>query len=266
MNNKTLPPRTHNQPPDVLPFEETPEGVAYLKTPEGRDWKAFKERTDTLTATGNMWITERPEITDDDMSGKLADYLEQCRKELKALEETRRGFKKPHEDAAKLVDARFSPLAIVLKKIGDLLKPRQTKYLQDKQRRIEEERRAKEAAALKAIEEEEAAKKAASSGQGDVIGNAVAAEEAATRATRLMAEADAAPKRAAAKGDYSTRAMSLRTVWKARVADIDEAFSHFKKSPEVMELLTRLACAEARATKGEQLIPGCQVYPEQAAA
>lgn len=248
----------HNRPPEKIPFDETPEGLAYLMTQEGQDWRARKMRVDELAEVGNRWVKERPEITDADMAGKLEGFLEQARKELKAVDDDRRKYKKPHEDAAKLVDARFNPLATVLDTIAKLLKPRRAAWLLKEEKRLAEELRAAEEAAIKAMQEEEAARQAALSGEGDVIANTIAAEEARQKADEALAATVAAPTRAKVKSDYGTRAASLPARWVARVTDVDAAFAHYKSNPAVMETLTRLASADARS--GARQIPGCQVY------
>jgi hypothetical protein len=248
----------HNRPPETIPFDETPEGLAYLMTQEGQDWRARKIRVDELAAIGNRWVKERPEITDADMAGKLEGFLEQARKEFNAVDADRKKYKKPHDDAAKLVDSRFNPLATVLDTIAKLLKPRRAAWLLKEEKRLADERRAAEEAAIKAMLEEEAARQAALSGEGDVIANTIAADEARRKADEALAATVAAPTRATVKSDYGARAASLPARWVARVTDLDKAFAHYRANPKVLEVLTLLASAEARG--GSRAIPGCEVY------
>lgn len=213
-----------------------------------------KGRVEKIAEVGNRWLTERPEITDADMAGKCTDFIAQVNAALKDVEAARRAEKKPHEDAAKAVDARFRPLGDLLGKIKEMLQPRLTAWLRKEQDRIaaekaEAERKAREAqqeAERKAREAEEAAQKPGA----DALGAAIAAEEAKKRAAE-EAKSAATPIRAQAKGDYGTRAASLRTYYSAQIVDVMKALRAFKDHPDVVAALQKAANEAAREAKGD---------------
>jgi hypothetical protein len=70
--------------------------------------------------------------------------------------------------------------------------------------------------------------------------------------------------RPAVRGSYSSRARSLRVLWRAEVDDVVLAFAQYLDHPKVKEVLTELASADARA--GAREIPGCRVLSREIAA
>lgn len=235
------------------------------------DFDDLRQRVEDLTATANRWLTERPEITDEEMAGKASDFMEQVNKSLRKVEAERKEKKQPHIDAGKAVDGRYNPLKAPLQKIKDLLEPRIRAWLKAKEERIAEEKRQAEEEALKAMQEAEDAKKAAEAAEGDVIGNAVAAEEAEAKADEALKEVSRVAQPARAKGDYGQRATGLRTVYRARVTDALAVLTHCYRRGNVadvdaiVELAERLASAHMRATKGTAEIPGAEPVTERKA-
>lgn len=230
-----------NNPPVSIDFEAAFETV--------------KARIGKIAEVGNKWVTERPEITDAEMAGKCTDFMAQVNAALKDAEAARRAEKKPHEDAAKAVDVKFRALGATLEKIKELLQPRLTTWLRKEQDRIAAERRQAEDAARKAREEAEAAQRlaedAAKKPGADVIGAAVAAEDAKKRAEEA-AKLGATPMRAQAKGDFSSRAASLRTYHSAKIVDVMKALRAFKDDAGVLAALQKAADAAARDARGDQ--------------
>lgn len=61
-----------------------------------------------------------------------------------------------------------------------------------------------------------------------------------------------------------TRSASIRSSWKARLTDFDAACKHYENRREVIDILERIASADARS--GTRQIPGFDVYSTQTIA
>ena len=236
----------------------------------GNNLPPEEARVNDLVANANRWLAERPELTDQEMADKCSAFIDQITAMLKDLDKQRRAEKKPHEDAAKAVDARFKPLTALLEKAKDLLKPKLTAWMLKLQRdRDEAARLAREEAQRKAEEAARAAEEAEKA--TDVVGASVAAEEAARaaeEAEKQAAKAEKAPVNL--QSAMGARTKSLRTVWRARVTSHAKALWHFRDHPDVIDVIERLANAEARAeaakNEGISTIPGVEFYAEKTAA
>jgi hypothetical protein len=267
----------------------TPPGIGHNQGPGILEL----ERAAELVANANRWVTERPEITDADMAGTAQGFVDQLRAASKELETARRAEKKPLEDQVKAIDDKYRDPAALLKLALDKLLRLSSAWLaKEKARKDEEARKVREEADRKRREAEEAAAKAAEEAKKKG-GNALEAELAATRAQE---EAEAArklaekkPERAQVKGDYSARAMTLRTYWHAKLAverpagnagaDAFKAFEvnralvlkHYAKSPAardaMIEACLRIAGDEARKAKSaEAAPPGLVFFKEEKAS
>jgi hypothetical protein len=199
--------------------------------------------------------------TDEDaaMVAKLLDMLRQAKK---GADEQRATEKKPHDDAAKEVQAAWKPLLdkcdLAAKVCKDALAPFLT---------------AKEAAQR---EEAEQARKAAEEAQ-----RAAAERLRATAPTDLAAregaeaaikEADKATK-AAAKLDKSkahaiggSRAIGLRSYWIAELVDPTAALKHYRKhQPDALKAWL-VDQAQRDANAGARAIPGFAINEDRRAA
>ena len=232
----------HNQPP---PHEE------------------FRDRIDRLLNVANRWLKERPVILDEDMAAKCIDFLDQIAQEAKAVEEQRRTEKKPHDEAGRAVDGKYKPLVALLDTAKAMLKPRLTVWLNAKELRRQAAIREAEAEAYAAIQE--ATRLKAEAEKGASVQAAVAAEEAAKAADAAVKQADTiAESRAQVRGDYSTRARSLRGTWKAKIVNLDEAIRFYRNSVDLFECIEKRANQDARG--GARIIPGCEVFEEKSVA
>ena len=100
---------------------------------------AFALRVEKLVAATNAWATHVPKITDLDTSKKCRDFIAQVTEEWDALEAERKTQKKPHDDAAAAVQARFSPLLRRLQVAKDLLKGKLGTWLDFEDARLKRE-------------------------------------------------------------------------------------------------------------------------------
>lgn len=225
--------------------------------------EAFRDRIDRLLDVANRWLKERPVILDEDMAAKCIDFLDQIGQEAKAVEEQRRAEKKPHDEAGRAVDAKYKPLTALLDTAKTMLKPRLTVWLNAKELRRQAAVLAAEAAAYAAMQE--VARLEAEAAKGANVQAVVAAEDAAAIADAAVKQADAiAESRAQVRGDYSTRARSLRGQWKAELTSMDDAFRFYRNHPDVRETLEKLANKDARG--GARVIPGFTVWEEKSVA
>lgn len=205
------------------------------------------------------------EIASEEDAQRLNDYMAGARKLRKEIDAARVAEKKPHDEAAKAVQAAFAPVLAILDKSVDKVKPLLTDYLRRKKEAADAEKRRKEHEAARA--REEAARLAAqAAARNDVAGEAEA-EAAAKEAARLEKEAARSAKAVVASATGGTRSAGLRTARTAEITNINQVFMHYRSHPEVAALLTRLATADVRAKDvDETAIPGIRIIETQVAA
>jgi hypothetical protein len=190
-------------------------------------------------------------VTNDEQDAALDALLDDLRKAKKDADAERAAEKKPHDDAAKAVQARWKPLLdrcdMAVSEIKSLLTP----YREAKQR-------AKDEAARKAREEAEAKQRAAQEAmrQSEDLEARFAAEEELKQASKLVAVAN--------KIDSS--ATGLRTYWEAEITDRREALKHYiTRNPDAfMGLIQQLADQDARGTRAP--VPGVVFHERKKAA
>lgn len=238
----------HNQPPDQL-LEEA------------------NERIDAA----NKWLVERADIEkwDEEISDKAGGFRAQVYGTRKALDDRR--LQEGRDFEAKQAAIYKEPLSL-LKAALDAVDAKIKAYLKLKQDRLDAEKAKQEAAARAAQEaavaaakkaEEEAKKKG-----GDPLRAQLAADQAKAKAEEAAQAAAAPVERAAIKGTYTQRAVTLKTYWSARITDRGAAMRHYKANAILIaaidEALVRIATAEAVAAKDPSKAPkGVEFYSEQ---
>lgn len=232
---------------------------AYAQPGHNRPPPDINVRVNELVEAANLWIAERPTIEDEETAKKADGFLGQLSKELKAVEAERKREKEPHLAAAKAVDATYQPFKALLETAYNILKPRLNAYLSLKQKRLDDVKRDAEAEAFRLAREAQEAQ-AKTQMPTATVEEVLRAQNAYDQAEAAKKAAEALPDTAAVKHEYSDRARVLRHVWKARITNMAAAFLHYRSHPEVAELLTRLASAEARA--GVRSIKGFEIYEE----
>lgn len=206
-------------------------------------------------------------VSNQGQADAVSALIESLRIAAKDADAERVRENKPHDDAKAAVQAKYAPLIADPKnkspgkvwKAIDALKACLQPYLAklDAEKR-EAERVAREAADKAAKDAADAMRAAAA--------NDLQAREAAEA---LIADAEAAAKLAkAAAGDKAhatggSRAMGLRSVWKAELKDAQIAAGFFwKRDPSVFNaFLQKLADEDVRA--GKRSIPGFDVTEER---
>lgn len=249
-----------------LDYPSTPDaGIGHNSSDPVAKREALREQIAAFLRGLDIW-SERKTVTTE-TAPRMRDFIAGLKKLAKEADEARKAEKKPHDDAAKAVQAAWAP---VLDRIDGALKvaePMLAAYLREEQRKAHEA----EMAARRAAEEAERAKaaaladaQAATRESERIEAQARAAElEAARQEAAARAAAVSAPVRVESATGLAKRA-GLRTVRKARVTDIARALFHYRAHPEIGALIERLANADIRAAKGAEIaIPGIEIVETQ---
>lgn len=247
-----LPPRDHNQPPEVLPYD-----VAKLN--------AAQKQVDQFVTVSDEW---KPiDINNEDIAGQLNDQINGLAKLKGRVEATRTAQKEPHITAGKAVDAAFNPLKERLEKAINALKPKLTVYAQKKAAdEAARKQAAKEAADRMAADARRLEMDAANSGR---IADEAAAEEAKKRAEAAQKSAAKPQSTAIKSGSGGGRSMALRSRRVVEeVKSYNLLFRRYQEEPKVQELLKALATAEANAAgfTDDDTIPGVTLGKTQSLA
>jgi hypothetical protein len=182
------------------------------------------------------------EATSDEQEAALDGLLDDFRKAKRDADKERAAEKKPHDDAAKAVQAKWKPLIDRCDIGSDAIKKALTPYRVAKQKAADE-------AARKAREQAEAERLAALEAfKSDDLEQRLEAETKAAQAKALQAQAN--------KIDKS--ASGLRSTWSAEIIDRKAALLHYiKVKPEAFEaLVLQLATQDARNEATRRDLPG----------
>lgn len=228
--------------------------------------KLTEETNGFLDAAGT-WL-DNGEIDKEADAERLNDFIKGLKKRRREIDTARSDAKRPHDDAGKAVQAAFKPVLASVDKAVVKVEPLLTAFLQKKQREKEEAAKAAAEAARKA-EEEAQAKAAKAASRNDVAGEA-AAEAAQEEAEQARKEADRAAKSRAGVSSATggARKASLRRTVHVDVINPRVAFMHFAEHTALLDCLTKLAEAEARAKDFDaekDTIPGCKIRIEERA-
>lgn len=235
----------HNNPPD--PFDQ------------------LRERTAELIQNANRWINERGEVNAG-TEPQAVDFANQLRQAFKDAEDMRKAEKQPHMDAAKAVDDKYATIKTLLETAGKRIKQMLTDYLNKKAAAEAEERRRLEAEAAAARKAAEELAAQAESGEGDVIGNTVQAEQAAKAAAEADKRAQQIGEGTKAHGAHAGRAMSLRTRRVGVIVDQGKVYRRYSKDALVIEALQKCVDRDVRSKDFGGSIPGVEVKEERSAA
>lgn len=229
----------HNNPPDT-------------------DFSDLRDEVNEFGQAAEAW--GRHGVNDAGDAEKMNDFISGARRLYKRIDEARVTEKKPHDEAAAAVQAKYKPLLTSIEKAAAAAKTLLTSYMQRLEREQAEQRRREAEEAAKA-EAEARAKAEAAQESGDMVG-ATEAEEAAKAAAKQAAKASD-PKSSAARvgsASGSARSMGMRTVREAKISNLPLALAHYKKHPKIEATILEIANAEIRASKGEEIeIPGVEI-------
>lgn len=207
-----------------------------------------------LFEEGKNFLDGSP-IGSDDEAAEVSKLLDAFRKAGKDADAARAAEKKPHDDAAKAVQAKWKPLIDRAGMGADGCKAALTPWLRKKD---EEARAAAEVArqeAARIAAEAEKARLAAQSGGLEAREAAEAAAKEAERAQAVAAKAD--KQKAAAKG--GDRAVTLRSRWECEIADRRALLNHYavRRPDDLTAWLLDMAKADVRS--GIRSLPGVNI-------
>lgn len=191
------------------------------------------------------------EVDNDAKEAAIDEIMDDFRKASKDADKARAEEKKPHDDAAKAVQAKWKPIIDKADRGVTACKDALTPYRTAKQR-------AKDEAARKAREEAEAREKAAQ--------EALRASDDLEAKYQAEQEIEAAKKLAAVANRIDRSATGLRTFWEAEITDRKAALLHYiARFPERFEaLIQQLADEDARGTRAP--VPGVIFHERKRAA
>lgn len=237
-------PLGHNNPPEPTPLEQA------------------KEELSLLDVEASNWFDGEP-IKNEAQAAEVARLLDAARKAKQRFDAARKEEKKPHDEAAKAVDANWRPVIAEADRIVECAKKVQTDWLikLDAKKRAEEEE-ARRIAQEKADEARRLAEEAGGTLEGAKARDA--AIEEAKKAEKVAARAEHS--KAGAKGEGMARSIGLRTVYRAVVEDRRLLLNHIATTdPAALTAFVEEWAAKAVRT-GARAIPGVTVVEERVAA
>jgi len=191
------------------------------------------------------------EVGNDDQEAAIDALMDDFRKASKDADKARADEKKPHDDAAKAVQAKWKPILEKADRGVSACKDALTPYRMAKQR-------AKDEAARKVREEAEAKQRAAQE----------ALRQSEDLEARFLAEQEleAAKKLNLVANRIDRSATGLRTYWEAEITDRKAALLHYiARVPErFTALIQQLADEDARGARGT--VPGIVFHERKRAA
>lgn len=230
--------------------------------PEATPIEAARELISLLDVEAANWFDGTP-IENQQQADDVARLLDSARKARTKFDNDRKAEKKPHDEAAKAVDAAWKPVIAEADRIVEVAKAAQTPWLI----KLDEEKRAAEAEARLVAEEKAAeARKLAEQNDGSL-----AAAKSRDAAIEDAKKAEAAAHRASiekagAKGEGMARTVSLRTTYRSEVKDRRTLLNHIAKT-DPAALTAFIDDWAARAVRGgARELPGVEIWQERAAA
>lgn len=230
----------HNNPPEPTPFEAAEISIFSL----------FDE--------AKHWLDGKGVNSEADADG-VSKLLDMIRKAKKSADDARADEKRPHDEAAKLVQEKYKPLLTRCDLAADACKKALAPWLET----LEAEKRVKAEAARKEAEEKA---RAAQEAMRAAHATDLAAREAAEALLQDAKKAEATAKRAEndkahAKG--GARAVTLRTTYRPVMTDATQAARHYwtARRDECAAFFLSLAEKDVRA--GKHAIPGFEIIEEK---
>jgi hypothetical protein len=239
-----------------------PDGQPGIGHNSGEEANAFKDRVNEFGKAAVEW--GKAEINDDATAEQLNDFIIGARKLLKEIEAARVAAKKPHDDAAKAIQAAFKPLIDAIDKASKNAKVLLTSYAQRKEAEL---RRQQEEELRRAAEAEAKAQAAAKEAEAD--GDFVAAAEAEAKVEETAKKLDEVQKPVKAQVKSASgagRTQSMRTYRTAKITNVTMAVAHFRDHPKMNDLVLELSNAVIRRDGADAKIPGVEIIEERRVA
>lgn len=213
----------------------------------------FAEEVEDLLLEARNWLDGEP-ITNEQQAEAVSSLLNRLRRVSKDADDARKAEKKPHDDAAKAVQAKWVPIIDKATLAATTAKQALAPYLQAIE---EQQRKEAEAARLEADRLAEIARTAHQQASGNLEANEDAERLLKAAAAAEKDAAKAAKQKANVKG--GERATGLRSVWSPTLTDPCAALRHYRERQpdELKQWLQEQAERDVRA--GARSIPGFEV-------
>lgn len=237
-------------------------GIGHNNPPEPTAIEAAREMISLLDVEAANWFDGTP-IENQQQADDVARLLDAGRKARTQFDNDRKAEKKPHDEAAKAVDAKWKPVIADAERIVEVAKAAQTPWLI----KLDQEKREAEEAARKVAEEKAAAARKLAEEADGSLAAAKARDAAIEEAKKAEAAAHRASiEKAGAKGEGMARTVSLRTTWRSEVNDRRALLNHIAKT-DPGALTAFVDEWAARAVRGgARELPGVEIWSERAAA
>lgn len=243
-----------------------PRAVIGANNPPLSLFEKAQQETDAIYGEAKNWL-DGAKVDSPDLADGIGKLLNMLRATEKSVDWARTEEKRPFDEGAKEVQARYKPLLDRLKLASDGCKSSLAPWLT----KLEDEKRAAAEKARKEAEEKAAAAQAALRA-ADVanLEARAAAEELVKQAKKAESAANRAESDTAKASGGAGRAVSLRTSYHAEVTDYTAAARHFWKAcpDEMRQFVQKLADDAVRtAGKGAEsiTIPGVTIRVEKKA-
>lgn len=237
---------------------ENPRAVSGHNQPPEDPLDGALARLSQLEAAGEKW--QATNVNTLELAQRLADYDAQCLRLWQSCKTLHDAEKKPHLDAGRAVDRRWSGPMEAIETRRKLIGAKLTAYNLAVQRKLDAERaeaRRKAEEARRAAEE--ATAKAERKPGVDTLKESM---QAAAHAVEADQEVAKIPDRARIPAGLSGRARSLIPYPVGEITDIDMVFERYRDTTDTFEALNRQLQAEIRGTKGQREIPGVTIKTE----
>lgn len=219
---------------------------------------SLAEQIKDYAAQALAWFKKNG-IKDDKSKDMAANYRAELLKLSKEADAQRTAEKKPHDDAAKAVQAKWKPLIDTADSAAEELRNGLTAFMTAEKRRLEAEQRAKWEAEQKAIA---AARAEAEAQRAKQMEDDPIAALTTPEPELPMAPPPPEPVKVQAGGQRG-RKTGLREVTRYVVEDHAKALAFFANSEDVKDLIAKLA---ERACKAGVDVPGVIKKIEEVAA
>lgn len=239
-------------------FEPNPRAVQGANRPPS-PFDAFEAHIADLYEEARHFL-DGDGVSSEGQATAITALMDQLRTAKKDADAARAEEKRPHDEAAKEVQAKWKPLIDKADLAVSTCKTALTPWLQKLEaERLARAEQARQEAERKAREAQEAARAAQASADLAERERAEALAKEATQAGKAATKAE----KATASTASGARAVSLRSYWSAEITDLKEACRHFwAANPEAFRaLIQQLADTDVR--NGKRQIPGVVAVEER---
>lgn len=248
----------------VAPIIEAPAGVGHNGAPL-TPYEAVKIHLEDLLLEARNWA-DGEKVENQAQADEISRLIEDLRLGEKAADEARIAEKAPFDEQIAEIQERFNVYIAPLKNKKPGKVPVAVEVLKAALKPfLEAEKARKDAEAAEARKIAEAAQEAAAAAMRAAAADNLAEREAAEALVEDARNAERAANRAAgdkAHANGGSRAMGLRTYYRAEITEPKAALIHYAANQREALLSLLLSLAQADVNQGKRQIPGVTVHEE----